>query len=383
MLSTQKHLFDLPEEVTYLNIAAQSPLFKSAAKAGKEGIRQKSLPYLITIDDYFEPVVKLKKLFAQLIDTNNYERIVTVPSVSYGLANVTNNITLNKGDEIILIEGQFPSNVYCWHRLAKKYDAKIIKIKEPLIQENRGATWNEQLLESISDKTAVVALGNIHWSNGVIFELKTIREKTKLHNALLIVDGSQTIGAFPFSIKEIQPDALVCAGYKWLFGPYGSSFAYYGSYFDQGTPIEENWVNRLESENFAGLTDYNEQYKPFAQRYNVGQSGNFIYVKMQIAALEQILQWDLNDIQRYCKEISKDCVHKISEHGFQLDTPDDRTHHLFGVKVPAHIKMNDIKSTLKNNNVYVSYRGDYIRISAHLYNTFEDFDQLRKCLLSV
>ena len=95
----------------------------------------------------------------------------------------------------------------------------------PKSKTNRGKSWNEAILESISDKTKVVSLGNIHWANGTLFDLKSIREKTTKHRALLIVDGSQSVGVLPFSVKEIQPDALICAGYKWLFGPYGCGYA--------------------------------------------------------------------------------------------------------------------------------------------------------------
>ena len=87
-------------------------------------------------------------------------------------------------------------------------------------------------------------MGIVHWADGTIFDMKKIRKKTSENNALLIIDGTQSIGSMPFNLNEIQPDALVCAGYKWLMGPYGSGLAYYGKYFDDGKPIEESWINR-------------------------------------------------------------------------------------------------------------------------------------------
>ena len=71
-------------------------------------------------------------------------------------------------------------------------------------------------------------------------------------------------------LDEIQPDALVCAGYKWLMGPYGSGLAYYGKYFDQGKPIEESWINRKGSDDFSNLINYQEEYAKYAKRYSVG-----------------------------------------------------------------------------------------------------------------
>jgi len=377
-LQNQKHIFDLPEDITYLNIASQSPAFKAIYEAGLEGLKQKNRPYTITGSDYFEPVVTLKKLFAELVDVSDYNRIATIPSASYGIATVANNIVLQEGDEILVIEEQFPSNYYSWKNVADKYNATIKTVNK--IEKE---LWTTSILNAITDKTAVVTLGNIHWSNGSLFDLKAISKKAKQHKALLIIDGSQTVGALPFSVKEIQPDALICAGYKWLFGPYGCAYAYYGKYFDNGKPIEENWSNRLDSENFSGLTNYQEVYKPLANRYQVGESGNFIYIKMQIAALQQILEWTPKVIQAYCKTISAEAVKELRVLGCEIEADDQRTHHLFGIKLPENTDLDTLKKELSSNAIFVSFRGNYIRLSCHLYNTAEDFSKFVHCLTSV
>ena len=379
-LQHQKQLFDIPEDVTYLNIASQSPAFKAIYEAGLEGLKQKNLPYTITGSDYFEPVIELKQLFAKLIDAQDHNRIALIPAVSYGIATVANNISLNEGDEILVIDEQFPSNIYSWKKLAEKYNATLKTIAAPNIKDNITKQWNQDILNAITDKTAVVAMGNIHWSNGCLFDLKAIRNKTNQHNTLLIIDGSQTVGAFPFSIKDIQPDALICAGYKWLFGPYGCAYAYFGNYFDNGNPLEENWANRLDSENFAGLTNYQPKYKPLANRYTVGESGNFIYVKMQIAALKQIIEWTPKAIQDYCKTISREAVSELKNLGCKIEDDDYRTHHLFGIELPEGLNLHAIKKDLFSKNIFVSFRGNYIRISCHVFNTPEDFKPLIACL---
>ena len=381
-LQNQKHLFSIPEDVTYLNIAAQSPGFKAVEDAGIEGVLEKSKPYKITEKSYFEPIIELKKLFADLIDVDDYNRIANIPSASYGLSTAANNITLKKGDEILLVQNQFPSNYYVWEKLAKKYDAILKIVSKPKSKENLGKKWNEAILESISDKTAVVALGNIHWANGTLFDLKSIRKKTNEFNALLIIDGSQSIGALPFSVKEVEPDALICAGYKWLFGPYGCAYAYFSDYFDNGNPLEENWSNRLNSHKMAGLTDYEDNYKPFANRYSVGEHASFIHVKMQIAGLKQVLNWTPKAIQEYCATITSEAVDVLKKNGCFIENEDFRTHHLFGVELPKKLDIKLLKSKLKEANIFISFRGNYIRLSCHLYNTKEDFKKLTDCILS-
>ncbi|CAM1340331.1 aminotransferase class V-fold PLP-dependent enzyme [Tenacibaculum amylolyticum] len=381
-LQHQKQLFTLPENITYLNIASLSPSFKSIEEAGIKAVKEKSTPHLIPSTNFFEPVIELKKLFTKLIHADNYNRIANIPSVSYGLATVANNTQLKEGDEILLVEGQFPSNYYVWDTLAKKYNAVIKIAEQPENKIGKGKLWNETILNSISDKTAVIALGNIHWANGTIFDLKAIRKKATLHNALLIIDGSQSVGALPFSIKEIQPDALICAGYKWLFGPYGCGYAYFGSKFDNGTPIEENWSNRLNSEDFSRLTNYQSQYKPLANRYSVGEHGSFIYVQMQIAAIKQLLQWNPEDIQNYCLSITASSIERLRNAGCFIEENTYRAKHLFGVEIPKSVNLQSLKDKLSKENIFVSFRGNYIRISCHLYNTENEIIKLTDCILS-
>ncbi|RCS27373.1 aminotransferase class V-fold PLP-dependent enzyme [Polaribacter sp. WD7] len=378
----QKHLFTIPDDITYLNIASQSPSFIAVEQAAIAGVLEKSHPYKITTESYFEPVKVVKKLFATLIEVNDYNRIANIPSASYGMATVANNVVLQKDDEILLVESQFPSNYYIWEKLAQKFEAKLKIIEMPKITENRGKNWNTAIVNAISEKTALVAIGNIHWANGTLFDLKNIRKKTKEHHALLIIDGSQSIGAFPFSVKEIQPDALICAGYKWLFGPYGSGYAYFGKYFDNGKPLEENWTNRLDSENMSALTSYQPKYKPLANRYSVGEHANFIHIKMQIAALKQVIEWTPEAIQEYCKVITVDAVKKLKALGCFIEDDDFRTHHLFGVELPKNLDIDLLKSKLNNHKIFISFRGNYIRLSCHVYNTKADFQKLINCIAS-
>ncbi|MEO8773047.1 MAG: aminotransferase class V-fold PLP-dependent enzyme, partial [Gelidibacter sp.] len=370
--SQQKQLFDIPENMCYLNTASLSPSFRAVENAGIEAVLRKSRPYLIPPSDFFEPVIELKKSFAHLIDTNEFERIASIPSVSYGIATVTNNIRLNAGDTVVLMQEQFPSNYYSWKKLADKYQAHLKIVSAPETKANRGKLWNDAILEAIDESTAVVAMGHIHWSSGVLFDLKAIRKKTQQHNALLIIDGSQSIGALPFSTKDIQPDALICAGYKWLFGPYGCGYAYFGPYFDHGEPLEENWTNRLDSHKTHDLTEYQAEYKPLANRYDVGESGSFIYVKMQLEALKQVNLWTPQTVQNYCREISEKAVKDLRTLGCYIEDDLYRSHHLFGLRLPEMVDAKKFKKALFEQNIFVSFRGPYVRLSCHFFNTEKD-----------
>ena len=383
MLKHQKDKFSLSENVTYLNTSYMSPNLNVVEQAGIEAIQRKSNPHTITPQDFFAPVTELKKLYAKLIDTQDYNRIVCVPSVSYGIACVTNNIKLNEGDEILIVEDQFPSNYYAWGKLAKKYNAVIKTINKPKTSTQRAKLWNEHILNGITHKTAVVAICHVHWADGTLFDLMSIRKKTKQHDALLIIDGTQSVGAYPFSINKIQPDALICAAYKWLLGPYSFGFAYFGEYFDNGIPIEESWYNRLDSENFAGLTNYNENYKPGANRYGMGETSNFISVPMATAAIKQIIEWTPNEIQNYCYNISKDALEELQTLGFSVADDSYRGYHLIGIEIPEFIDIEELKTAFSKKNIFVSIRGNYLRVAPHLYNLKDDFTKLVETIKSI
>jgi len=181
-------------------------------------------------------------------------------------------------------------------------------------------------------------------------------------------------------LKEIQADAVICAGYKWLLGPYSLGLAYYGDYFNAGKPIEESWINRQFSEDFSSLVNYQGSYKEKANRYSVGEHSNFILVPMLSRAIGQIENWGVANIQAYCKDISSHVVEDIKEIGCYIEDDADRVQHLFGIGLPEKMNTTKLKEILAREKVYVSFRGDFLRIASHLFNTSEDFDKLMHCL---
>jgi hypothetical protein len=56
-----------------------------------------------------------------------------------------------------------------------------------------------------------------------------------------------------------------------------------------------------------------------------------------------------------------------------------RGNHLFGIKLGDNIDLDKLKSEFTNNNVYVSFRGNYVRVASHLFNSKEDFEKLVYC----
>jgi len=383
MLECQRDHFSLPKEVSYLNCANIAPLMNRLSVLGKEAIDIRQRPYQIALEDWFKPIKDLKRNFATLINCEEPERIALIPSVSYGIATVAKNIHFKAGDEIVVAAEQYPSNYYSWYNIARQFEVKLITVDPPGQLENKGRLWNEAILNSISDSTKVVALGNVHWTDGTLFKLEEISKKAKQHNSLLIIDGSQSIGALPFDIQKINPDAVFCVGYKWLLGPFSLGLSYFGEYFDEGSPLEENWINRKDSDDFQNLVRYKDEYRPFAGRYNVGENSNFHLTPILNEAITQLNEWKVDDIQAYCKLLIEGSISRLKGLGCIIDEDEFRASHLFGIRFEKQVDLKMLQELFLKNQVYISVRGSAVRVSVNVYNDENDMDKLVHCIKKV
>jgi selenocysteine lyase/cysteine desulfurase len=240
--------------------------------------------------------------------------------------------------------------------------------------------WSDRVLEAIDERTAAVAIAQLHWVDGTMFDLRAIRGRTNDVGAWLVIDGTQSFGAYPTDVQALSPDALVCGGYKWLMGPYGCGYAYYGPRMDDGRPIEENWINRAGSEDFRNLVNYRDDYRPLAGRYSVGEHSNFLMAPMQVAALKQVNDWTPELVQTYCKRLWDSTRSVFDRAGVEI--PSDRAYHLIGLTLPGHIDREKLSAEIERQGLTVSYRGDAVRVSPNVYNTEEELGSLGEALLA-
>ena len=128
MLPCQRHLFDIPEDVAWLNCAYLAPLMRSVCAAGEWGIERKRHPWRITPTDFFTESERLRALFAQLINAEP-DHIAITPSASYGAAIAARNLPLEAGQRALVLDEQFPSNVYAWKASCQAAGAELITVR--------------------------------------------------------------------------------------------------------------------------------------------------------------------------------------------------------------------------------------------------------------
>ena len=378
-LGCQREAFSLPPDQHYLNCAYMSPLPRAVEEAGIQGMIRKRNPASLVPEDFFWESQEVRRLFAELVNAPNADSLAIIPSVSYGIGIVTRNTALSSGQNIVLLHEQFPGNVYGWKRLAGERGAQLRMI-DPGTGELRGRRWNERILEAIDGDTGVVALAPVHWTDGTRFDLAAIGERAREVGAAFVVDGTQSVGALPFDIQELRPDALIVASYKWLLGPYSIGLAYLGARYREGVPLEETWIARKGSQDFRTLVDYQDEYQSGAVRFDVGERSNFILVPMVAAALRLILNWRPERIQAYTHRLSEDLLEEAQALGYAVEEDRYRVGHLFGIRMPAGMEMGALKVALEREKVSTSLRGSALRVAPHLYNDHEDMEALRRAL---
>ena len=375
-MECQRNLFALPPDLHYLNCAYMAPVSNRAADAAREAVDRLRMPARLAPEDFFAPSDRVRRLFARLVNIDTPERVAIVPSVSYAMATLARNTPLAPRQNVVVAHEQFPSAIYTWKRSCDATGATLRVVPEPQPTEHHGRHWNDAIVDAVDLDTATVVLPELHWAHGTRFDLRRIGRRAHKCGATLIVDGTQSVGATPFDVAETAPDALVCAGYKWLMGPYSVGLTYFGPAYDDGVPIEENWITRMGSEDFAGLVDYSPTYQPGALRYDMGERSNFVLLPMLEAGLTQVLQWRPEAIQDYCANLIADVIPELRTLGCWIEPAADRAAHLFGVRTPGPIDGDRVKAVLADHHVSVSVRGPAIRVAPHVYNDRDDLTAL-------
>jgi selenocysteine lyase/cysteine desulfurase len=373
-LGSQRDAFDIPPGITYLNCASMAPQLRSATRAGIEAVRDGAAPWHLGSAAFFAGPERVRALAARLMNVDA-DDVAVVPSVSYGIAVAAANVSVERGQAIIVLDQQFPSNVYAWRALAQRRGAEL-----RTVQRARDESWTRAILAAIDSSTAVVAVPNCHWTDGALVDLKQVGHAARAVGAAFVVDASQSLGAYPLDVSVVRPDFLVSVGYKWLLGPYTLGYLYVArERIAGGRPLEYSWMGRAGAEDFAKLVDYTDELRAGARRFDMGESSHFICAPMAVAGLEQILQWGVERIQYSLAALTRLLEVGARELGAETLAEGQRVGHLIGIRLPG-LPATSVAESLASAGIYVSIRGSSIRVAPHLYNDSVDVERFLSAL---
>lgn len=371
LLPSQRHLFDIPDEIAYFNCASNSPQLNESQRRLSEGVRSKSHPWKRTPQNFFDDAETIRRLSAETFggDADGY---AVVPAASYGMSTAARAVEphLQAGGRILVIADEFPSVVLPWRRTAQQSGAIMVTVPAPA-----DGNWTQAILESIDASVKVVAISSCHWMNGAYIDLHAIGQACRAAGSILAVDATQTLGAMPLPLSEIRPDFLVAAGYKWLLCPYGFGLLYVSARWRDARPLEETWLARENAENFTTLAQYSDTYMPGARRFDVGEKCTPTILPGAIAALEQIRMWEVGNIAASLAAINAKISAHLEQLGCRVAAEGQRCPHLFGAVLPETCRV-DLVAELKTRNIHISRRGNSLRVAPHLHVSEHDVERL-------
>ena len=373
LLPDQRAAFDVPADVAYFNTANLAPQLHAVRAAGEAALARRSRPWTIAAEDWFTDVERLRALFAQIVGADA-EGVALVPATSYGFAVAARNLPLQAGQRILVLGEEYPSGIYTWRAAARRSGAELLTVAR-----RPGQTWTEAILDVLDERVGVVSVPNVHWTDGALVDLAAVADRSRALGARLVIDASQSAGAMPIDVGRLRPDFLVTVGYKWLLGPFGVGYLYVAEEHRQGEPIEENWILRAGSEDFARLVDYRDEYQPGARRFDVGERTKFELTPMAIAALEQLVAWEIPRVAATLAARTADIAARAAGLGLVPPPDDQRGPHLLGVRLPDDAQA-PVLAALADASCFAAVRSASLRIAPHLHTTDADVERLAGAL---
>ena len=371
-----KILFSRSDKDIWFNAASEGPLPLSAKDALYDVIERKCLPYKLTLDFFTSVPIQLKKSIAALIGVSSKD-VILGNSASYGLHLLANGILWEKGDEILLMENDFPTDILPWLALEKKgVIVKQIKTINPIISV-------EELENHMNQRTRLVCLPHVHSFSGYMLDIRKFSDICKKWDSLFIVNVSQSVGTRLIDVKEWNVDGVVCAGYKWLCAPYGTGFCWLDRGLRKQLDINHAyWVSLMSNKDLhsEGAIVYRDNDS--ARKYDVFGTSNFFNFVPFIECINMFLRIGLEEVLKFNEILNTKFIDNLDNNKYTFISPKeaDQRSSLIVISYRDPSKNADLYRCLCNKGLHIALWKNKIRISAHIYNTEDDINLLVEAL---
>ncbi len=355
------------EKWAYFDHAAVAPISGPAQRVLETWTRQAAHEGDTVWLDWARQLKDTRSTAAELINAD-VDEIALVPSTTAGINLVAEGLEWKPGDNVVTLDDEFPSNLYPWLHLER------MGVETRLVPTSSGHVDLDQLANYCDDRTRVVTVSWVGYSNGCRRDLDAITEIAHRHDALFFLDAIQGLGVFPLDVKHTPIDCLAADGHKWMLGPEGAGIAYIRrSCLERLTPIGVGWNSVVN----AG--DYSQRelnLKGDASRYE-GGSHNMAGFLALGASLRMLVDLGIENVAASILANADRIANELTELGAVLCSPRSKaaSSGIVSVDVPGADPIA-VRRHLLDSGVAVACRAGRVRVSAHAYNDESDLQRL-------
>ena len=383
MLPSQRALFDIPDDVCYLNAASYTPLPLATLEAGRAAVARKGRPWLIDNDFAAQQYDRARKAAARLIGADAAD-VALVPSISYGVATVAKIIPVLPGSRVIVLKDDHSSPVLEWTTRARDGQFTVDTVQSPSDHD-----WTSAVLAAIerpgAAPAAIVSISSVHWADGAMLDIAAIARAVRTRGAVFLIDATQGAGVLDLDVRTLDPDFVVFPTYKWLLGPYGRAFIYVAKRHQTGIPLEQTSYGRnaVRAEQDVYFTDTN--YVSDARRFDMGERDHFISMEMASIGMEMMADWGPQAVGARLRSLTDRLADRLGNAArdgrISFPQVQIRTPHILSLGfrdgVPKGLMQN-----LAAQKIYVAPRLGRLRVSPHIYNDEADIDRFAEAFLN-
>lgn len=317
---------------------------------------------------------RIKAILASLLHCGADE-LCLIHNTAEGMNFISHGLALKPGDEIILMENEYPSNVYPWWH----WQEKGVRIRTAPMSETPGK-FLENFKGLATAKTRVAALSAVHWCTGMPLPLEALGAFCRANGIELVVDGAQGVGMQALDVRAANISYMAFPAWKWLMGPLGLGVLYVAKEkLDSLTPVFMGTESVIDDQAYL---PYKKQLKPTADRF-ILSTANFNDWVYFLTSLEFLQQIGFEKVRQRLMELNSVLSDKLRRAGCRL-LSDGFAGQRSAICVFEKPEMPaaDLLQRFSAAGIVAAERLGRIRLSPHIYNSFEQFDKVIDVLKS-
>jgi cysteine desulfurase/selenocysteine lyase len=368
-LAEFKKAFSSFGELTHLNNAGLAPTAAPARDLVNYWIERFHREGVHCNDDYLAAVETARGQLARLIGSESGE-IAFFQSTAGAVSQMAFGMKLNPGDEVVMWDQEYSSNLYPWKEACERSGAKLVLVPSGDFL----ATPAEKLVSVITERTKVLAISWVQFQTGAVTDLKPLVAAARARNIWTVVDVIQGMGVRPFHFADLGVDAICGGSHKWLVSPVG--VGYLALRKERTHEIRPLMVG---SGTYGTCDDPSSlvcEPKLSAAKFEAG-SRQVLEIVALGASCELLAKAGVENILAEAERLAGSLRRGLENQGYSIHSPQAGTQKgpivNFGERA-------DTERLLKAQKISYVRRGPGLRFSPHAFNTDEDIERVLKVL---